>query len=605
MLALLVLLVVGLGAFAAWYAPRLPDPPALYGNEAPARVRVLAADGRLLAERGAAGSPFVPLDEISPWLVKAVIATEDRRFFEHRGIDPIGVARALWANLHAGETVEGGSTISQQLAKNLFLTPERTLRRKLDEALIAIWLEAKLSKEEILTVYLNKVYLGAGAYGVEAAAQRYFAKRARDLGLAESALLAGLLKAPTRYAPTSDLELARARTATVLALMEDQGLIDADALISARARPAKLAPDRTETAGWFIDWTLEELIRELGKPVGDLVVRTTLDLDLQLATEAAVARHLPDGRGPEAAVVVLDASGAVRAMVGGRSYRAGPFNRATQARRQPGSAFKTFVYLAALEDGRLPTSTVLDAPVRLGGWRPANNDGRYHGEVSLTQALALSLNSAAVRLGQEIGYDKLAELAGRLGVTSPLPAVASLPLGTAEVGLLELTAAYLPIATGGLRRPDWAVQTVTDGAGRELYRHQAVESRVMSEQVTDQMAVMLRAVVTEGTGRGAALEDRRVAGKTGTTQEGRDAWFVGFSGELIAGVWVGNDDGAPMRRVSGGGLPATLWREVMRTTPLPEAMLASAETPRPAPRQDNGLALILDWVGRTFGTRTR
>jgi penicillin-binding protein 1A len=597
-----VLAVTAGGALVVLRGLHLPDPKTLFGEAAQAKVRVLAADGTLLAERGGTGRPFVPLEQISPWLIKAVIATEDRRFFMHPGVDPVGVARALWANLRAGDTVEGASTISQQLAKNLYLSSERTLRRKLEEALLAFWLEVRLSKEEILTLYLNRVYLGAGTYGVEAAAQRYFAKSARDLTLAESALIAGLLKAPSRYAPTSDLQLARSRATTVLSLMAEQHLIDEDALIAARARPAKLAPERVQLAGWFVDWVLESLDQELGKPRRDRVVRTTLDPTLQRAAEAAVARLLPDGLRPEAAIVVLDTTGAVRAMVGGRDYRAGPFNRAVAARRQPGSAFKPLVYLAALEQGRRPTSTVLDGPVRVRGWQPTNHDGRYHGQVSLTQALALSMNSAAVRLGQELGTARIVATARRLGVTSPLPEVASLPLGTGEVGLLELTAAYLPFASGGVRRRVWAVVSAEESGAGVLYRHQASEARVIDADVARQMDLMLRAVVTEGTGRAAALPDRRVAGKTGTSQDSRDAWFVGYAGELITGVWVGNDDGTPMHGISGGNLPARLWSEVMRTTPAPPAPVAVAEA---ATRQENGLELILDWVRRTFGTGER
>lgn len=594
--------VVAGGALLVLHGSRLPEPQRLFAEAAQAKVRVLASDGSLLAERGTSGRPFVPLDQISPWLIKAVVATEDRRFFAHPGVDPVGIARALWANLRAGGPVEGGSTISQQLAKNLYLTPERTLRRKLEEALLAFWLELRLSKEEILTLYLNRVYLGAGTYGVEAAAQRYFAKPARELTLAESALVAGLLKAPSRYAPTSDLQLARSRATTVLSLMAEQGLIDEDALIAARARPAKLAPERVEIAGWFVDWVLEGLDEELGKPRRDRVVRTTLDPALQRAAEAAVARLMPAGPRPEAAVVVLDTSGAVRAMVGGRNYRAGPFNRAVAARRQPGSAFKPFVYLAALEQGRRPTSTVLDGPLRVKGWQPANHDGRYHGEVSLTQALALSMNAAAVRIGQEVGTARILATARRLGVTSPLPEVASLPLGTGEVGLLELTAAYAPFASAGLRRPIWAVASAEEAGAGVLYRHAASEVRVIAEDVARQMDLMLRAVVSEGTGRAAALPDRRVAGKTGTSQDNRDAWFVGYAGDLVSGVWVGNDDGTPMRGISGSDLPARLWREVMGATPPPRALVAAAE---PSANRENGLELILDWVRRTFGTGQR
>jgi penicillin-binding protein 1A len=598
------LLLVGWVALFLWYAPRLPDTDVLFKDAEQARVRVLAADGSVLAERGTAGRPFVRLEEISPWLVGAVVATEDRRFWEHSGIDPVGLARALVANLRAGGTVEGGSTITQQLAKNLYLTPERTLRRKLEELVLAIWLEARLTKEQILTLYLNRVYLGAGAYGVEAASQRYFGKPAKEVSLQEAALMAGLLRAPSRYAPTGDLALARERAATVLRLMADQGVIDEQTLVAARTRPAKLAPEGREIAGWFIDWVLEGLTRELGKPTEDLVVQTTLDRRLQEGAERAVAELLPDRPGLESAVVLIDREGAVRAMVGGRNYRTSPYNRAVSARRQPGSAFKPFVFLTALDEGWRPTSAVRDAPIRIKDWQPGNNDGRYHGSVSLTQALALSLNSAAVRLGQEVGIGDVVQTAHRLGIETPLPAIASLPLGTGEVTPLELTRAYLPFATSGLRRPEWGVVSVKDKAGRERYRHMPTEARVIEPEQAAEMARMLRAVVTEGTGTAARIEGRQVAGKTGTTQNRRDAWFVGFSGDYVAGVWVGYDDARAMRNVSGSGLPARIWRAVMLETPASETLVAAADRPRPEVRKDNGLELLMNWVQRTFGSAT-
>lgn len=600
----LLILVAWVGLFV-WYAPRLPDTDALFREAQQVRVKVLAADGSILAERGGAGRPFVRLDQISPWLPKAVVAIEDRRFWEHSGVDPTGILRAAWANLRAGGTVEGGSTITQQLAKNLYLTHERSWSRKLEELVLAIWLEARLSKEQILTLYLNRVYLGAGAYGVEAASQRYFGKPAAELSLAESAVIAGLLKAPSRYSPASDLDLARERAATVLAVMAGQGVIDEREAVAARARPAKLA-EPVQIGGWFVDWVLEGLTRDLGKPTRDLVVRTTLDPKLQLAAEAAVRRLLPARAGLEAAVVVLDDDGAVRALVGGRSYSESPYNRAVNARRQPGSAFKPFVFLTALEQGWTPAAAIEDAPVQIKGWRPANIDGRYHGMVSLTRALAMSMNAAAVRLGEAVQPKQVAATARRLGIASPLPAVASLALGTAEVGVLELTGAYLPLANGGMRRPTWSVESVTDAKGTVLYRYRPTEARVVAPSVAAQMGGMLRAVVSEGTGRAASLPDRRVAGKTGTTQDNRDAWFVGFDGQLVTGVWIGYDDDRPMRNVTGGGLPSKIWREVMQTTPAPTPQVAAAEPqPRPAVRQDNGLELLLDWVQRQFGVVTQ
>ena len=603
--AVVVLALVGWVALFVWYAPRLPDTDELFREAQQVRVKVLAADGSTLAERGAAGRPFVRLDEVSPWLPRAVVAIEDRRFWDHSGVDPTGILRAAWANLRAGGTVEGGSTITQQLAKNLYLTHERSWRRKLEELVLAVWLEARLTKEQILTLYLNRVYLGAGAYGVEAASQRYFAKPAADLTLAEAAVVAGLLKAPSRYSPASDLNLARERAATVLAVMAEQGMIDGEQALKARSQPAKLA-EPVQIGGWFVDWVLEGLTRDLGKPTRDLVIRTTLDPGLQLAAETAVRRLLPAKAGLEAAVVALDQDGAVRALVGGRSYAESPYNRAVNARRQPGSAFKPFVFLTALEQGWTPTAAIEDAPVQVKGWRPANVDGRYHGSVSLIQALALSMNAATVRLAEKVRPGEVAKTARRLGVASPLPAVASLALGTAEVGVLELTGAYLPLANGGVRRPPWPVESVTDARGTVLYRYRPTEARVMSPAVAGQMGGMLRAVVAEGTGRAAALPDRRVAGKTGTTQDNRDAWFVGYDDRLVAGVWVGYDDDRPMRNVSGGGLPSRIWRELMQTTPTRAPQVAAAEpAKRPEVRQDNGLELLLDWVQRRFGVVTQ
>jgi len=611
---LLVLLLLGWAALFLLLAPELPDTDALFADAEQRTVTVLAADDTPLAERAAEGARFVRLEELAPHLVKAVLAIEDHRFYEHFGVDPRGLLRAAWQNLRAGEVVAGGSTITQQLAKNLFLTPERSLRRKLQELALALWLEARLSKNEILTLYLNRVYLGAGAYGVEAAARRYFGKSATQVTLAEASMLAGLLKAPSALAPTRDLEAARGRAAIVLERMAELGWITREQALAARARPAVLAPEtQTDLAGHFLDWVLDDLTEHLGKHGRDLVVRTTLDRRLQLAAEralrAALAREGAVRGVEEGAIVVLDASGAVRAMVGGESYRTSRLNRAANARRQPGSAFKPFLYLAALERGWTPESPIEDRPIAIGDWRPENIDGRYRGRVSLIDAFALSLNSAAVRLIRDVGPEAVVATARRLGVAAPLPAVPSLALGTAEVSLVELTGAYLPFATGGVRPTIHAVREVADDRGRVLYRFTGSSRRVIEPSTAATMQRLLAAVVERGTGRAARLDDRLVIGKSGTTQNYRDAWFVAAAGELVVGVWVGNDDGRPMQGVTGGTLPAKIAREVLRAVPPtapPAPALARAASPasgRPDGREENALALLLDWVSRTFGGR--
>jgi penicillin-binding protein 1A len=612
--SLLVLLLIAWAALFLLVAPELPDTDALFADSEQRTVTLLAADDGPLAERAAEGARFVRLEEVAPHLVKAILAIEDHRFYEHLGVDPRGLLRAAWQNLRAGEIVAGGSTITQQLAKNLFLNPERSLRRKVQELALALWLEARLSKKEILTLYLNRVYLGAGAYGVEAAARRYFGKSAEEVTLAEAAMLAGLLKAPSALAPTRDLERARERAAVVLARMVELGWIPREQALAAKARPAVLAPEtKTDFAGHFLDWVLDDLTEHLGKHGRDLVVRTTLDRRLQLAAEQALRTVLAaEGtkRGvEEGAVVVLDTTGAVRALVGGESYRTSRLDRATNARRQPGSAFKPFLYLAALERGWTPDSPIEDRPIAVGDWRPENIDGRYRGRVSLADAFALSLNTAAVRLIQNLGPDAVVATARRLGIAAPLPAVPSLALGTAEVSPLELTSGYLPFATGGIRPTVHAVREVKDDRGRILYRFASSSRRVIEPSIAATMQELLRAAVERGTGRAAQLPDRVVTGKTGTSQGFRDAWFVGAAGDLVVGVWVGNDDGRPTQGVTGGTLPARIAREVLRAVPpappRSPALARAAPTPSEAPvtPQENGLALILDWVSRTFGGR--
>jgi penicillin-binding protein 1A len=611
-----------LAALVGWvllfyvFAPQLPDPRELRRQSSQPTVTVLAADGSVLARRGAEGARFVELPEISPWLTKAVVATEDARFWRHFGVDVWGLGRATLANIRAGGVVQGGSTITQQLAKNLYVGNERSLARKLEELVYAVWLETQLSKEQILTLYLNRVYFGAGATGVEAAAQRYFAKPAKELSLNEAAMIAGLLKAPSRLAPTNDLDQARDRAGIVLARMVDAGYLSAEEATAARMKPARLAPDQqTVLAGHFVDWALDGLRRQLGKAEEDIVVTTTIDPSLQKAAQAAVEKLL-DAKAAErgatqAAVVLMDKGGAIRALVGGRSYSQSAFNRATDAKRQPGSAFKPFVYLAALEEGMSPEKVYADRPVRIGDWEPRNYTGKFLGDVTAAKAFAESINTVAVVVTERTGRKDVIEVARRLGIVSPLEPVPSLPLGTFEVTLLELTGAYQPIAAGGLRRPVHGVTAVADGRGRTLYRHAPSEVRVLDRRVDAMMQELMVAVVEQGTGKAARLGDRRAAGKTGTTNAARDAWFVGFSGDYVAGVWVGNDEGKPMRGVSGSTLPAQIWRQVMLATPKPAPAVAQADTTAPSvpeavgQKAQDGLDWLLDRIERTFGRLTQ
>ena len=561
--------VIAVGALVAWYALDLPDiEGTLARGRAPA-VHLLAADGREIAAIGDLYGMPVRLAELPPVLPVAVLTMEDRRFYDHFGIDLIGLARAAVANASAGRIVQGGSTITQQVAKNLFLTPQRTLKRKVQELLLALWLEHRLSKDQILTVYLNRVYLGAGTHGVEAAARRYFGKSARRVSAYEAALLAGLLKAPSRYSPARDPGLAARRAQAVLRVMTAVGTLTpaeaASAKDGGRALPAARLPRRQ--GRHFVDWILEQVRGYISAGDRDLVVKTTLDGSLQRTAEAAVGALLkgPGARAgvSEAALVVLSPDGAVRAMVGGRDYAKSQFNRATQARRQPGSAFKPFVYLAGLEAGLTPDSMVEDAPVTVAGWSPRNFDKRYHGPMTMRQALARSVNTAAVRIARKAGIERVAAAARRLGVGARLTANPSLALGAAEVGLLELTAAYVPFANGGFGILPYAIEEIRDAAGRVLYRRAGSGmGRVVGAARVAAMNDMLSAAVSSGTGRAARLA-RPAAGKTGTSQDFRDAWFIGYSADLVGGVWLGNDDGRPMRGVTGGGLPAQLWRRVM------------------------------------------
>ncbi|MCU0839472.1 MAG: PBP1A family penicillin-binding protein [Rhodospirillales bacterium] len=610
----------------AWYAADLPDiDQALAPTRRPA-ITVLAADGSELATVGDFFGDALTIGEMPPALPLAVMAAEDRRFYDHFGVDVIGMVRAMFVNLQAGSVRQGGSTISQQAAKNLFLSHERTMKRKVQELLLALWLEHRFSKDQILAIYLNRVYFGAGAYGVDAAARKYFGQPARHVTLYQAAMLAGLLKAPSRLNPIANPALAAERAKLVLAAMVDAGYLSREDLQFALQQGAgTLASRRQVIAGrHFVDWIAAELPSFVKNRDRDLVVRTTLDPRLQRIAEARVAEMLASAparkaAAGEAAVVILDGDGAIRAMVGGGDYDDSPFNRAARAFRQPGSAFKPIVYAAGLEAGLTPDSRMIDSPLQVAGWRPQNFSQRYEGEVSLRYALAQSINTVAVSVSEYAGRRRVVDVARRLGITADLTATPSLALGSSEVSLLELTGAYAAFAGGGVGVWPYGIVEVTDRQGRPAYRRSGGgPGRAVSRQVAAQVTDMLVAVVESGTGR-AARFGRPIAGKTGTSQNFRDAWFLGYTRDLICGVWMGNDDDTPMKKVTGGTLPAQLWRQVMADAhagrvPLPlqdEPALPPPATTMPADaavsdgRTDDGPAAaepdLWDRLLRVFG----
>ena len=592
----LVLLIAGLVWYLSLDLADLKRPPA---DERQPEITLQDRAGQMFASFGDHYGEYLSLEEISPWLPKAVIAVEDRRFYQHPGIDPIGIGRAFVRNLQAGRVVQGGSTISQQLAKLAFLSPERSLERKIKEALYTLWIEARFDKAEILELYLNRVYLGSGAYGVDAAARRYFAKPASDLSLAEAAMLAGLIRAPSHYAPTRDLELAQARAAVVLDSMAEVGSItaaDASAAKAAPARPA--APHMRSDSGYFADWVAAESRLYADAEHARLVVRTTLDQELQRAAEEAVRAAFAEARAAagaeQVALVAMSPDGRVRAMLGGRAFAASQFNRATQAERQPGSAFKLFVYLAALEAGLRPEDRISAAPIQVGGWAPRNLDDHYPTSISLLDSFAGSVNTAAVRLGEQVGRHRVIRLAERLGITSPLQDEPSLALGSSEVRLIELTAAYASVANGGYLVWPEGIEAIAATGGDVLYQRRPVDEPVLEPGAVRAMTAMLETTIDRGTGRGASLR-RFVAGKTGTSSDSRDAWFVGFTDALVVGVWVGNDDGRPMPHVTGGGLPARIFREFILRA---QGDLPFRPDPAPPkPREEPVIDAIGDLVG--------
>ncbi len=529
----------------------------------------VANDGAPYASRGGFRGDALSAADLPPHLVEAVLAVEDRRFYEHTGFDLRGIARAAVANFSAGGIRQGGSTVTQQLAKVLFLNRERTFTRKIQEVMIAVWLEQRMSKERILALYLDRAYFGAGAYGIDGAAQRYFAKSARSVTLPEAAILAGLLQAPSRYAPTSDRDAALARATVVLDTMVEAGWLTPKRAEQARAElPAvRIQRGAIPGAGYFTDWVEASARAQMGARDGDFRVETTLDPRLQaIATNAVRSAMGKDGEKSDvgqAAAVVMGLDGAVLAMVGGVSYEDSQFNRAVQAKRQPGSTFKLFVYLTALQEGYTPNTLIYDGPIRFNGWTPDNFDHRYHGEVTLREAFTKSHNAASVALAQDIGRDKVIATAKRLGVRGDLQPVPSAALGTAEVNLIDMTAAYAAVADGVWRIEPYGFRSIRSGSGQDVVRRVSpADPGMILPWKWEEMVDLLESVVREGTGRAAALPGVQVAGKTGTSQDYRDAWFIGFTRDYVVGVWVGNDDNTPMKNVSGSGLPTRIARDI-------------------------------------------
>ena len=563
----LYLLIVGLVALAvaAWAAvSQLPSYAELIRRDDLGQmVRVRAADGSVIHSMGPSFGEWLDHDEIPPIMREAIVAVEDRRFRYHPGVDPIGIARGLWVGITQGSNVRGVSTLSQQLARNIFLSNDRSFARKVREGILALALEWRFSKDQILELYLNRVYFGGGAYRIDGASGPFFRHSATELSTAEAAIIAGLVKAPSNYSPTADTQAARERASVVLDLMiRHEAITEAEA---EAADPAQVRFHRDAAAGnssrYFTDWVLPQLDMLIDETIAPIDVWTTIDLDMQRSADAAIDANTP--RGAQGALVALDRGGAVRAMVGGRDYASSIYNRATQATRQPGSSFKLFVYLAALESGYEPTSVVLDAPITVAGWTPRNDNGRYVGPVPLRAAFAYSINTVAVRLSQDVGTRTVADMAQRFGITSRINTHPAMALGSSEVRLIDMTRAYAAVSRGGLAVTPYGIRRVTTADGTLLYQHEDDETRVLIQPwVAAQMTDLLQGVVEHGTGQAARL-GRPTAGKTGTTTSNKDGWFIGFSSGITTGVWMGRDDNRALAGLSGGRAPARAFHDFM------------------------------------------
>jgi penicillin-binding protein 1A len=562
------LLLVGI--ILGYFAYTLPDISGIDVIEKRPSIVLETRHNARFATYGDLYGRLLKPDEIPEVMKQAVLATEDSYFYQHFGVNPVSLVRAAWRNYQAGRVVAGGSTITQQLAKNLFLTPERSMGRKIREVLLAFWLEANYSKEEILALYLNRVYFGSGTYGIDAATRKYFAKPIEQLSTSEAALLAGLLKAPTYYAPTVNLKRSQQRSTVVIRRMQEEGYLtkaEADQLVK---KPATLrnVGSGFKNVRYFSDWIVAEVQSFLGRTEEDLIVTTTLDLTMQKQAEQALEKQLAkNGKKydvEQAALVSLTPQGAIKAMVGGRRYSKSSFNRVTSARRQPGSVFKTIVYTAGFEAGRAPNDVYVDGPININGWKPNHYTRRYDGAMTLRDAYARSINTVAIKLTEDIGRYKVAEMATKLGLTGNMPTHPSISLGTNEVTLLEMTSAYAVIANGGKGVLPYGVLKIRNQQGKILYQRKSSGlGTLISGRTVNNMRDIMATAIKSGTGK-AANPGFDAAGKTGTTQDYRDAWFIGFTPTLVTGVWFGNDTGKPTKKVTGSNLPAYAWRDFMK-----------------------------------------
>lgn len=580
-------------------AKNLPDPKRLWERQRPVSVQILDRNGRDVLVRGASSERPVDIETLPFHIPMTVLATEDRRFRNHIGIDPIGITRAMWTNLRKGHYAQGGSTLTQQLSKNVFLSPDKTLSRKAQEMLLSIWLERDFTKDELLEMYLSRVYFGSGSWGLESASHRYFDKPAAELTLAESAMMSGLLRAPSALNPAAHFERAKARQHVILDAMQAQGLLEDGVLERAKAEVITIhSPTDTEGAQYFADWIWADLEARIGIPTQDIVVRTTLEINAQMSAQAALLAHLdPEKNATQGAIVTLDGTGGVRALVGGTDYGRSQFNRATQALRQPGSAFKPFVYLTALRAGKSPWDTIIDAPLTIEDWSPENFTEEHLGSVRLHTALSKSLNTVAVALGEEVGRDSVIATAEQVGLTGLQP-YRSLALGAQGQTPLQMAESYLPFANWGTRREAYGILSISTADGTPLYDRIAPAGPVViTAQELGDMNYMLVDAVEHGTGRRARVAGHRIAGKTGTTNDFRDAWFVGYAPDRVTAVWVGNDDNSTMSRVTGGSIPAEIFAETMgaQLADTPAARLPLSTQPDWA-RKDAQLNSLLELI---------
>lgn len=599
------LFIIGLFTLL-YFVHDLPDISGLASPRKNHGIHVLAKDGSIIANYGDIYGEYQAFPELPKPLIEAVVATEDRNFFHHWGVDPMGILRAMVVNVQKGGFVQGGSTITQQLAKNIFLTPERTLKRKFQEMLLAFWLEHLFSKQEILSIYLNRVYLGSGNFGVDAASHHYFGKAAKDLTLPEAAIIAGLLKAPSRYAPTANPDLAIARGKQVILNMQDAGYLTAEEAKKAfdsYKKEKDIVGTNGQSARYFSDWVVDQLPDFIGNVDEDIVIETTLDPKAQEVGEKAIAEFMTEKAQEEknvhqAALLSMKPNGEVVAMIGGVNYLKSQYNRAVQAKRQPGSSFKMLVYLTAMENGYSPDMTVMDEPIQVGKWRPGNYTGRYLGLITIRQAVAESINTVAVLISQQVGIPNVINAAKRLGITSPLPNAPSLALGSAEVNLLEMTTAFAHLASNGKGvRPYGIKRILKKNSGEEIYKYDPpADYIVISQNVVAMMNSMLTSVIEVGTARGASI-GRSAAGKTGTTSDYKDAWFIGYTPTMATGVWVGNDDSTPTKKITGGNIPARIWANYMRA-----ALAGTPNTWLPTQYMNEGAALPWNMPKGLFDT---